>query len=74
VSRIELEVEKQVVVNGNGERTVIAASTDDYGPPRYSVTWSALATLAILVGQFAMPLNRLATLFRRLASSLPPGA
>jgi len=63
VSRIELEVEKQVVVKDNGERTVIAASTDGFGPARYQVTWSALATLAILVGQFAMPLNRLATLF-----------
>ena len=63
VSRLELEVEKQVVEKGNGERTVIAATTDGYGPARYQVTWSALATLAILVGQFAMPLNRLATLF-----------
>jgi hypothetical protein len=63
VSRIELDVDKKVVVKGNGERTVIAASTAEYGPARYSVTWSALATLAVLVGQFAFPLNRLATLF-----------
>jgi len=63
VSRIELDVDKKVVVKENGERTVVCASTDDYGPARYSVTWGALATLAILVGQFAMPLNRLATLF-----------
>ena len=59
VNRIELGVEKQVLVNGNGKRTVVSASTDSYGPPRFSVTWSALATLAVLVGQFAMPLNRL---------------
>ena len=63
VSRIELDVEKQVLKKENGERTVVAATTDGYGPARYQVTWSALATLAILVGQFAMPLNRLATLF-----------
>lgn len=62
VSRIELDVEKKVVVMPNGERAVVAASTAAYGPPRYSVTWSALATLAVLVGQFALPLNRLATL------------
>lgn len=73
VSRIELEVEKQVVVNGNGQRTVIAASTDDYGPPHYSVTWSALATLAIFVGQFAMPLNRLATLFSAVGKRFTAG-
>jgi hypothetical protein len=63
VSRIELDVEKQVVVKENGERTVVSATTDGYGPARYQVTWSALATPAIPVGQFAMPLNRLATLF-----------
>jgi hypothetical protein len=63
VKRLELKVEKKVVVKGNGERTVIAASTDKYGPARYRVTWTALATLAVLAGQFAMPLNRMATLF-----------
>ena len=73
VSRIELGVEKQVVVNGNGERTVVSASTDSYGPPRFSVTWSALATLAVLVGQFAMPLNRLATLFSAAGKDFTAG-
>jgi len=73
VSRIELGVEKQVVVNGNGERTVVSASTDSYGPPRFSVTWSALATLAVLVGQFAMPLNRLATLFSTAGKDFTAG-
>jgi hypothetical protein len=62
VKRIELEVEKKIVVDGDGERHVIAGSTSDYGPPRYQVTWNALATLAELVGQFAIPLNRLGTL------------
>ena len=63
VKPITLAVQKHVVVKENGERTVVSASTDPYGPPRYSVTWSTLATLAVLVGQFALPLNRLATLF-----------
>jgi len=63
VKAITLNVEKQVVVKDNGERTVVSASTDAYGPPRYSVTWLTLATLAVLVGQFALPFNRLATLF-----------
>lgn len=63
VTRIELDVEKKVVVDGDGERRVIAASTRDIGPARYGVTWEALATLAILVGQFAMPFHRLAVMF-----------
>ena len=63
VTRVDLEVEKKVVVDPRGKRHVFAASTKDYGPPRYAVTWDALATLAILVGQFAMPFNRLGTLF-----------
>ncbi len=65
VTRVEIEVEKKVVVTSDehGEqRRVISASTEAFGPPRFSVTWSAMATLAVLVGQFAMPLNRLATI------------
>jgi hypothetical protein len=73
VSRIELDVDKKVVVKENGERTVVCASTDDYGPARYSVTWGALSTLAILVGQFAMPLNRLATLFSCVGKQFTAG-
>jgi hypothetical protein len=73
VSRIELGVEKQVVVNGDGQRTVVSASTDSYGPPRFSVTWSALGTLAVLVGQFAIPLNRLATLFSSAGKDFTAG-
>jgi len=63
VNRVELDVEKKVILKENGERAVISASTAEFGPPRYSVTWSALATLATLVGQFALPLNRIATMF-----------
>lgn len=75
VTRIKLGVEKKIVVTNHGERRVITASTSDYGPPRFAVTWSALATLAVMVGQFAMPLNRLGTMLsvtgkRFTASSL----
>jgi hypothetical protein len=62
VTRVELDVEKKVVVSEDGKRHVVSASTAQYGPPRYAVTWSALATLAVLVGQFAMPFHRLATM------------
>ena len=62
VTRLELDVEKKVVVEENGERHVVVASTREYGPARYAVTWSALATLAVMVGQFALPLHRLGTM------------
>ncbi len=62
VTRVELEVDKKVLLDHKGDRHVIAASTSAYGPPGYSVTWSALATLTVLVGQFAAPLHRLATM------------
>lgn len=63
VTRLELEVEKKVIVTKDGKRRVVSASTAAFGPPRFSVTWGALATLAVMVGQFALPFNRLATLF-----------
>jgi hypothetical protein len=62
VTRIKLNVEKKVVVDSNGNRHVVAASTSAYGPPRYGVTWGALATLTVMVGQYAIPFNRLATM------------
>lgn len=62
VKRIEIDVEKKILVGTDGERQVIAGSTREYGPPRYQVTWDTLATLTRLIGQFAMPFNRLATL------------
>jgi len=74
VTRIELDVEKKVVVDEKGERHVITASTSEYGPPRYSVTWSALATLAVMVGQFAMPFNRLATMLSTAGKRFTAGA
>lgn len=63
ITPITLNVEKKVVVKEDGQRTVVSASTEAYGPARYSVTWGTLATLSVLVAQFAFPLNRLATMF-----------
>jgi len=74
VTKVELNVEKKIVVDSEGERHVVAASTIEYGPARYSVTWGALATLAILVGQFALPYNRLSTLFSTAAKRFTTGA
>ena len=74
VTRIELDVEKKVVVDQEGERHVVAASTAEYGPPRYSVTWQALATLAVLVAQFALPFNRLATMLSVAGKRFTAGA
>ncbi len=67
VTRVELNVEKKVVVKEDGTRQVLSASTSEFGPPRYAVTWQALATLAVLIGQFAMPFNRLATMLTTAA-------
>ena len=74
LTRIELDVEKKVVVDQEGERHVVAASTAEYGPPRYSVTWQALATLAVLVAQFALPFNRLATMLSAAGKRFTAGA
>ena len=62
VTRIELDVEKKVVVAPSGERRVVAPSTHEFGPRRFTVTWSWLATLAVMVGQYAIPMNRLGTM------------
>jgi len=74
VTRIELDVEKKVVVDDDGERHVITASTRDFGPARYGVTWEALATLSILVGQFAMPFHRLGVMFSTDTKRFTAGA
>jgi hypothetical protein len=74
VRRIELDVEKKILVDGNGERHVISGSTSEYGPVRFSVTWGALATLAMLVGQYALPFNRLGTLLSSAQKRFTAGA
>lgn len=62
VRRLAIQVEKKVFEGQDGERHVVSASTASLGPPRYSVTWDFLANMAVLVVQYAMPMNRLATL------------
>lgn len=74
VRRIELDVEKKILVDEGGERCVVTGSTSDYGPPRFSVTWDALATLATLTGQFALPFNRLGTLLSTPQKRFSAGA
>jgi hypothetical protein len=74
VRRIELDVEKKILVDGAGERHVVSGSTSEYGPARFSVTWGALATLATLTGQYALPLNRLGTLLSSPAKRFTAGA
>lgn len=74
VTKVTLEVEKKVVVSADGERHVIAASTAEYGPPGWSVTWEAMATLAIMVGQFSLPFHRLGTMFSTAGKRFTAGS
>jgi len=62
VTELRLDVEKKIVVGKDGVRRVISGDVSEYGPKGFAVTWQALATLAVMVGQFAMPLNRLGTM------------
>jgi hypothetical protein len=74
VKRVNVEVEKKVVVDTEGERRIVSACTASLGPPRSSVTWGFLAHLAILVVQYAMPMNRLATLLSTDAKRFTAGS
>lgn len=74
VRHITLQVEKKVIEDRNGERRVISASTAELGPPRYAVTWEFLAHMTVLVVQYAMPMNRLATLLSTDAKRFTAGA
>jgi hypothetical protein len=60
--RITVQVEKKIVKTPSGERRVVSKSTSELGPPGYTVTWDFLAHMTVLVVQYAMPMNRLATL------------
>ena len=62
VTRLTLDVEKKVVVAKDGTRRVLSGDVRAHGPKGFAVTWQALATLAVMVGQFAIPLNRLGTM------------
>lgn len=62
VTELQLEVEKKVLKSADGTRRVISGDVQAYGPKGFAVTWGAVATLVVMVAQFAMPLNRLATM------------
>lgn len=74
VKRLTLQVEKKVVQGADGERRVVSASTAALGPHRYAVTWGFLAHMVLLVVQYAMPMNRLATLLSTDAKRFSAGA
>jgi hypothetical protein len=73
VRRVTVQVEKKVVEGTDGERRIISASTASLGPKRYAVTWDFLAHMAVLVVQYAMPMNRLATLLSTEAKRFTAG-
>jgi hypothetical protein len=74
VRQITLQVEKKIVEDRDGERRVVSASTAELGPPRYAVTWDFLTHMTVLVVQYAMPMNRLATLLSTDAKRFSAGA
>ena len=74
VKRLVLQVEKKVVQTPDGERHVVSASTADFGPRGYAVTWEFLAHMVLLVVQYAMPMNRLAQLLSTDAKRFTAGA
>ena len=74
VKRLTLQVEKKVVQTADGERHVVSASTASFGPRGYAVTWGFLAHMVVLVVQYAMPMNRLATLLSTDAKRFSAGA
>ena len=61
VSKINIAVDKLSVQNRDG-LTLVTASTEDLGPPKSKVTWEFLSSMAVLVAQYALPLNRFAAL------------
>lgn len=73
VRRVTVQLEKKVVEDAAGERRVVSPSTATLGPPRYAVTWDFLAHMAVLVVQYAMPMNRLATLLSTDAKRFSAG-
>jgi hypothetical protein len=72
--RITVQVEKKIIETPGGERSVVSTSTAPLGPPRYAVTWEFLAHMTVLVVQYAMPMNRLATLLSTETKRFTAGA
>lgn len=67
VTELQLDVEKKVLKSADGTRRVISGDVRPYGPKGFAVTWDAIATLVVMVAQFAMPLNRLAMMLSTAA-------
>jgi hypothetical protein len=67
VEKIKINVEKLVVEDETGETRIITASTKHIGPPRFDITWEFLANLCVLVAQYALPFNRIATMLTTTA-------
>lgn len=61
VTRLDIQVEKLAVETKSGT-TLVAGNLDEIGPPKSKVTWEFLANMAVLIAQYAMPLNRFAGL------------
>lgn len=61
VSKVTVEVEKIIVKDSDSTR-IISASTRDIGPPEMDVTWDFLTNMTIMVAQYAMAFNRLASM------------
>jgi hypothetical protein len=61
VTALTVNVETLVIQTPQGSE-IISASLDDIGPPKMRVTWEYLANMAIMVTQYAVPLNRFANL------------
>jgi hypothetical protein len=62
VTEVNVNVEKLVLQTPSGGTEIVSASLDEVGPPKMKVTWSFLVNMAVLVAQYAMPLNRFAGL------------
>lgn len=73
ITHMTLEVERVVVKDSSGEKTVISANTAEIGPPKMKVTWEFLANIMIMVAQYAMPMNRLSAMLSTIAQPIGSG-
>jgi hypothetical protein len=72
--RLEIPVEKKVVIDRHGERRMLSASTNELGPPRFAVTWDFMVHVVILVVLYAMPFHRLGRLLSTQEKRFSAGA
>lgn len=74
VEEITLHVEKVTIEDAAGEKSIISASTHDFGPARMDVTWEFLSNLSIMTAQYAFPFNRLARMLSVPSKKFTSGA